>query len=153
MDRRGSEQIQVKGFLIVRLVSPAYIRERRIANLLMNASLSRFVRALTGEDLGDKFIAVGSGKTPPNPTDIKLEDERGRKVATETAQTGSLEMRAVWSPSELVGVDISEAGVFWDGASPLPDSGILMCRSLLENLGVKTNSEILEIIWLWEFWK
>jgi hypothetical protein len=79
------------------------------------------------------YVAVGSGTTTPSSSDTQLAAETFRKaVTTYTAGgNGELLVSMFLGPSDLVGGDIEEVGLFaGSGATNTPNSGVLIGRGL-----------------------
>jgi hypothetical protein len=89
------------------------------------------------------YIAVGSGTTPPSSADTQLAVETFRKAVTtySVGGDGELFVSMFLGPSDLVGGDIEEVGLFaGNSATNTPNSGILIGRGLW-NHSPKSGSE------------
>jgi len=115
-----------------------------IKNRITNAALNQIAEVLTGvaPDMQIKWLALGTGSTPPSDTDTQLVSEifRAQPVANPTRTgTGQVECEFVILDSEAVG-HIREVGIFGgSGATDQPNTGVLISRILWNK--EKTNSE------------
>jgi len=79
------------------------------------------------------YVALGSGTTAPTAADTQLVTELFRKSVTSysTGSTGEVLVSVFVGPSDFVGGDIEEVGLFaGNSATNTPNSGILIARGL-----------------------
>jgi len=79
------------------------------------------------------YLALGSGTTAPSISDTQLVAETFRKAVTSysTGSNGEILISMFLGPSDLVGGDIEEVGVYaGSSATNTPNSGILVARGL-----------------------
>ncbi|SRR6266568_1937041 len=93
-------------------------------------------RSSTSGNANPKFfyVAIGSGTTAPTVTDTQLQAETFRKAITSYvngASVGEILISCYLAPSDAIGANIQEIGVFADSfASSTPNSGTLFARAL-----------------------
>ncbi len=80
------------------------------------------------------YVAIGSGTTTPTVTDTQLQAETFRKAITSYvngASVGEILISCYLAPSDAIGANIQEIGVFCDlTASSTANSGTLFARAL-----------------------
>lgn len=79
------------------------------------------------------YVAIGSGTNAPTSGDTQLQTETFRKATTTftTGADGELLVGLFLGPSDAVGFDIEEVGVFGgSSATTTPNSGVLVARGL-----------------------
>lgn len=89
------------------------------------------------------YVAIGSGTNAPTSGDTQLQSETFRKAVTSytTGGTGELFISVFLGPSDAVGFDIEEVGLFsGSSATTTPNSGRMIARGLWSHPG-KSGSE------------
>lgn len=89
------------------------------------------------------YVAIGSGTNTPTSSDTQLQTETFRKAVTTytSGGTGELLISMFLGPSDAVGTDIEEVGLYGgSSATSTPNSGVLIARGLWSHPG-KTSSE------------
>jgi hypothetical protein len=90
------------------------------------------------------YWAIGSGSTAPTTSDTKLQSETLRKAVSSVsngASVGECLISAYLSPSDAVGANIQEVGVFaGNSAKSTANSGVMLGRALWAH-NPKTNLE------------
>lgn len=79
------------------------------------------------------YVAVGSGTTAPTAGDTQLQTETFRKAVTTYTNGGDGELfiGLFLGPSDAVGYDIEEVGIYGgNAATNTPNSGVLIARGL-----------------------
>lgn len=120
------------------------IAEHLIKNRITNAALNQLAEVLMGiaPDMQIKWLALGTGSTPPSDSDTQLVSEifRAQPVSNPARTgTGQVECEFVVLDSEAVG-HIREVGIFGgSSATDQPNSGVLISRILWNK--EKTSSE------------
>lgn len=79
------------------------------------------------------YVAIGSGTNTPTSGDTQLQAETFRKAVTTYSNggTGELFVSLFLGPSDAVGYDIEEVGLFGgNAATTTPNSGVLIARGL-----------------------
>jgi hypothetical protein len=96
-----------------------------------------------------RFFAVGTGGSTPGAANTRLDAEVYRRSATSytNGTTGELLVDVYISPSDLVGVNIAEIGIYGGtSATSSVNSGILLARGLYAHPGkLSTESIILRL--------
>lgn len=79
------------------------------------------------------YVAIGSGTTAPSSSDTQLASESFRKAVTSytAGGNGELLVSVFLGPSDAIGADIEEVGLFGGAAATnTTNSGILIARGL-----------------------
>ena len=92
------------------------------------------------------YIAVGSSNTAPTAGDTQLNAETFRKKVVSYTQgaNGELLVSAYLSPTDAVGLDIEEVGVFAGAATSSANTGVLVAHGLYSH-NPKLNTESIQI--------
>lgn len=120
----------------VRLIIATSTRRQIVSltNLITDAGLNLMRDVLAGlaSDGEIKYVAVGTGSTPPAATDMGLETEVFRKAVTKRDAPGTGQVQTTCHVASYEGnYSIQEVGWFaGPDATPTPGSGILVARVL-----------------------
>lgn len=125
-----------------------YIDDRLILkhkNLITNLGLNILAKLLTGEiTLSSMYLALGTGTTAPNATDISLENELIRKqVSSKISQDNYARLRTMFQSTEANGT-WTEAGIFINGTDTI-GTGTLFNRITSPGGISKSSQQILTI--------
>ena len=117
-------------------------------NLVTNAGRNLLVSALrtASADAGVRFVALGSGATPPTGVQTQLVSEQFRKAVTrqEVGVVGELLTTVFISPTEANTFTINEIGWFaGPTATAAVNSGVMLARVLWTR--IKNNRESIQI--------
>lgn len=125
-----------------------YIDDRLILkhkNLITNLGLNILAKLLTGEiTLSSMHLALGTGTTAPNATDISLENELIRKqVSSKISQDNYARLRTMFQSAEANGT-WTEAGIFINGTDTI-GTGTLFNRITPPGGISKSSQQVLTI--------
>ncbi len=143
-----SDIVVPKGF--VRLDWHNVVTDERktefIRNMVVNTGKYAMAAAFFDATRGNiTHCAVGTGLTAPDAGDIKLQTELARKlISVRSSALKVFTAQTFFNTSEAVGT-LKEAGLFGDGATLTPDSGVLFCRLAINR--VKSSNDTLTLSW------
>lgn len=80
--------------------------------VITDAGLNELAKLLAGQGTAFGYIALGTGTTGPSVSDTALENEVIRKPASVSVSGNKATFTAVINPGDLVGVNITEIGLF-----------------------------------------
>ena len=116
-------------------------------NLLVDSGANLLRDFLKGDSVsGLTHMAIGTGTTAPAGTDTQLENETYRQTFTDIAfDNRMLKLTIFVSSSAYVG-DVSEMGLFGNGATDDPNTGTLFARVTVPTF-TKSSTETLTVEW------
>jgi len=114
-------------------------------NLIVNTGISAIAGLINGVVTTPfKYVALGTGTTPPSETDTALENEVARASASVSRETTTIENdTAVWDATLQIPIacNISEAGIF-DSES----NGVMLARQTFDPKPVEAG-DVVRVIW------
>lgn len=126
------EQVKVSPRVNVRIekIRSDHVRTEAYHNLAVDSGLNLIRDFLYGDAVsGLERFALGTGTGQVQAADAKLENEVFRDQLTKVTKTDKgLEIKYYLSSTDANGYAISEAGLFANGATDMPDSGTLYAR-------------------------
>jgi len=132
---RHCEAISPRGMVEIELTHIRTGRKIRkiFHNVVVNCGKELITKRLTGSgnDCEITYGAVGTGSTAASASDTALETELKRKLlSTRTYTETTIVMLLYLGTTEGNGV-LTEIGLYGDGASGTPDSGVLFNRAII----------------------
>lgn len=96
--------------------------------IITDAGLNELAKLLAGQGTPFAYIALGTGTTGPSASDTALENEVIRKPASASVSGNKVTFKAIINPGDLVGVNITEIGLF-----NAPSGGTLYYRKVRDH--------------------
>jgi hypothetical protein len=147
-NKKGGEQIGVQGSVTFELRSSdgSVKASGEQKNLVMSAGKHFFVKKISDHDdvIGIKVaqIGVGTGSEAPTLNDVDLENKISNvPIAFRSVENNIMTFTTTFGPGVATGT-IREVGLYND-ASPV----VLLCRMVLNNPFVKTDTDFLTLSW------
>ncbi|MEM4975704.1 MAG: hypothetical protein QXT64_00090 [Desulfurococcaceae archaeon] len=146
MFRRTKDRIRLEGkltLILIRCGKEAY--RKTYTNMIVDAGIAHIAGLIGGVAATPfTYIAVGTGTTPPSPSDTALQNEVMRVPATITMLTTT-------SPNDTVHYDavfnitasysLAEAGIF-----DAPSGGTMLARRTYTAISVG-GGDVLKVVW------
>lgn len=106
-----------------------------VAMTITNVGLNMLRDGLSGANTSKiAYFAIGSGTAAPSASDTRLSAETFRKAVssyTNGIASGELVVDVYLAPTDAVGLDIEEVGIFASSsATSAANSGVLLARGL-----------------------
>lgn len=147
-----SDTFRLKGHLIVEIhdAKTGKLKSRdHIDNLIVTTakeSIAKVLRGLVSGGAGQiSFCAVGTGTNVPALGDTTLQTELFRKQISVRNSSGPIAtFQTFFNQNEAIGV-LREAGLFGEGATSTPGSGVLFARLNMNR--TKSGQDTMTLTW------
>jgi len=145
------DHLRLKGYLRIIVGEGKNQRVYEYNNLIVDAGANLIRDFLKGDSVsGLTHLALGTGTTSPSTNDVGLENETYRKAFTDVAVENRLLRIAVFFTSSEYAGDISELGLFGNGATDTLGTGTMYSRTTIATI-TKSNTEPLTVEWTLTF--
>jgi len=140
------EIINVRGEVVVRVFDKRgrLVQESRGENVFCIRGKKLFLDLLEGQSVtGAEYEAIGTGTSTPAETDLQLDNEVGRQPITQFVRDDdkNLYCNTFFDASYPTGsFNITEVGLFGNGATATANSGYLISRVKLASPVYKDNN-------------
>ena len=150
---RPEDKTIMKGHVKIVLKDENTGKERVIEkdNLIVDSGANLLRDFLKGDSVsGLTHLAIGTGTTSPQAIDTQLENEVYRQAFTDVAVENRTLRLTTFITSSAYSGEISELGLFGNGATDTAGSGTLFSRVVVSTF-TKSDSEAMTVEWTLTF--